>query len=104
MLEWFNQRKILARDLANQGQHFSNRVSHILVKRAEKAIPLEVDITDIEAGVYEVKAKNERLTRHGRADRIYKVVVNQGQQATCKCNNPENTRIACPHVLAVCAL
>jgi hypothetical protein len=104
MLDWFNERKLLARELANINQTFSNRVSHILEKRANKAIPLEVVITDIDAGVYSVRAKNERLTRYGRADRIYKVVVNQGQQANCSCNKPHNTRIACPHVLAVCAL
>jgi hypothetical protein len=104
MLEWFNQRKLLARELANMNQIFSNRVTHILEKRANKAAPLEVDITDIDGGVYSVRARNERLTTTGRRDRIYEVVVNQGRQAKCKCNKPQNTRIACPHVLTVCAM
>jgi hypothetical protein len=51
-----------------------------------------------------VRARNERLTTTGRRDRIYELVVNQGRQAKCKCNKPQNTRIACPHVLAVCAM
>ena len=60
LTSWFNQRKVLARELYNKEQLFSNRVSRILERRAEKASRHEVECIDIERGLYEVIAKNER--------------------------------------------
>ena len=82
---------------------FSNRVSRILERRAEKASRHEVKIVDIERGLYEVIAKNERRTRHGQQDRVYDVVVRDDLLPICKCRKPQNTGIACSHILAVCA-
>ena len=106
LLEWFNKRRMLARELWQNNQTYSNRVSRILERRAEKAMRHEVRLVDIDAGVYEVIAKNERQTSRGRQDRSYEVIVNTGIQyepVKCKCRKPLNTGIACSHVLAVCA-
>jgi uncharacterized protein (DUF1330 family) len=64
----------------------------------------EVQIVDIDGGVYEVIAKNERLTKHGMQDQSYKVVLNPDGHPKCKCRKSHNTSIACSHVLAVCAV
>ena len=104
LLEWFNKRKVLALELYNNDQVFSNRVTRILERRAEKASRHEVKIVDIVLGVYEVIAKNERQTRQGQQDRVYKVILSQDAMAKCKCRKPQNTGIACSHVLAVCAV
>ena len=103
LLEWFNRRKVLALELYNKDQLFSNRVSRILERRAEKASRHEVKIVDIERGLYEVIAKNERRTRHGQQDRVYDVIVRDDLRPICKCRKPQNTGIACSHVLAACA-
>ena len=66
LLAWFNQRKVLARELFNHHQVFSNRISHILERRLEKAMRHEVILVDIDEGVYQVIAKNECDTSRGR--------------------------------------
>jgi MULE transposase domain len=103
LLEWFNKRRLLARELASTEQIFSNRVADILEKRANKVMRHEVQITNLDECVYEVIAKYECVTKHGRQDRSYRVVVNPGQKLKCKCRKSHNTYIACSHVLAVCA-
>jgi hypothetical protein len=104
LLEWFNQRKLLARELAGIHQIFSNRVVTILEKRANKAMRHEVQIVDIDGGVYKVIAKNERVTKHGTQDRSYMVVLNPGRRPKCRCRKSHNTSIVYSHVLAVCAV
>jgi hypothetical protein len=104
LLEWLNQRKLLARELAGIHQIFSNRVATILEKRANKAMRHEVQIVDIDGGVYKVIAKNDRVTKHGTQDQSYNVVLNSGGHPKCKCRKTQNTSIACSHVLVVRAV
>jgi hypothetical protein len=85
LLESFNKRRLLARELANIGQIFSNRVTGILKKRANKVMRHEVQITNLDEGVYEVIAKYEYVIKHGRQVRSHRVVVNPGQRPKCKC-------------------
>jgi len=105
LLEWFNKRKQHARVLAQNGQIFSERVTKILEKNAEDAKQLEVQVIDLDHGVFEVISKHERVTKHGaRQDRSYKVILTENHPPKCKCREPQNLFIACKHILAVCAV
>jgi hypothetical protein len=63
----------------------------------------EVQIINLDEGVYEVIAKYDRVTKHGRQDHSYRVVINPGQRPKCKCHKSQNTYIASSHILVVCA-
>jgi hypothetical protein len=93
----------LTRELAGINQIFSDRVATILEKMTNKVMRHEVQIVDIDEGVYKVIAKNERITKQGTQDRSYRIVVNQGGHPKCKCRKLLNTYIICSHVLVVCA-
>jgi hypothetical protein len=46
----------------------------------------EVQIKDLDEDVHEVIAKYERVTKHGRQDHSYMIVVNLSQRFKCKCH------------------
>jgi hypothetical protein len=75
LLEWFNKRREHARNLHYTCQLFSERVTKILEKRAAHAAVLDVNIIDVDRGLYEVVVKNERTRKIGRCDRSYKVIL-----------------------------
>jgi hypothetical protein len=97
-LEWFNKRSEHACNLHYTCQLFSERMTKILEKHAAHAAVLDVD-----HGLYKVMVKNERTGRTGRRDRSYKVTLAEGSRPKCKCRKPQNTEIACKHVIAACA-
>jgi hypothetical protein len=87
-LEWFNKRREHACNLHYICQLFSERMIKILEKRAAHAAVLDVNIIDVDHGLYEVMVKNECTGRTGRRDRSYKVILAEGRRPKCKCRKP----------------
>jgi hypothetical protein len=78
-------------------------VTKILEKRAAHAAVLDVNIIDVDRDLYEVVVKYERTGRTERRDRSYKVILAESSRPKCKCRKPQNTGIACKHVIAAYA-
>jgi hypothetical protein len=57
----------------------------------------------VDRDFYEVVVKNERTERTWRRDRGYKFILAEASRPKCKCHKPQNTEIACKHVIAACA-
>jgi hypothetical protein len=62
-----------------------------------------VNIIDVDRGLYEAVVKNERTGRIGRCDCSYKIILAECSRPKCKCRKPQNTIIACKHVIGACA-